>query len=367
MFCIIGLEIIIRIGNEALQIATEQEVGHHIPCIVRRIIRGTVAHTDRDMLCFGRSLELQRDGCKGLVVVFHPTHRNGLKVVIVMVHKKQAVGQGLTVFIHNEQITNACGDVRGIDPIGSTTCKFLEMFQHPSTKHRHSVGATRQSSKRDLCRYGIALGIHLKRTTHLLRLRQTEDIVFIMIVEAYFHIIIVGHVQREHTSALIQGADGNLLVPHLQRTLNIHPLTFLGQRLERHITTCSGNEMTAFGVEVHGKTFLEFLFHAGLRPTHDVFLKIVACGIRTFIYGNHPTIDGSELTEEVVSHLTVVELLTVLTVVWVLCNTEIQHPAGVGPQLVIAGIKRVAQGEVPIAMTIWRDNQTLSFNNQAIG
>ena len=160
-----------------------------------------------------------------------------------------------------------------------------------------------------------------------------------MIVETCLHPLIIRHIHSEHTSSLMLGANGYPPFSYIERSLNIHPLPFLGQCLKGYVTASACNQLTAFGVEVHGKPFLEFLFHAGLRPTHDVFLKIVACGIRTFIYGNHPTIDGSELTEEVVGHLTVVELLTILTVVRVLGNTEVQHPAGVGPQLVIAGIK----------------------------
>ena len=168
MHLVVFLKIIVGIGNEATEVATEKKVGHDVSCIIGGIICRAVAHTDGDMLCLCRSLEIQCNGGERLVVILDSANRDGLHIVVVVVDKEQAVSQGLSFIINDQQVAYASGDVRGVNPYFSTTVQFLEMLQNTTAKYGQSVFMSIiHSFERDMCSYGIVLHFQMKGTAIL--------------------------------------------------------------------------------------------------------------------------------------------------------------------------------------------------------
>ena len=162
-----------------------------------------------------------------------------------------------------------------------------------------------------------------------------------MIGETGFQSTILRHIDGKDTSALMGGTDAETIrtVGDANGALDIDLLPLLIMHLEGHPTTFAGDEMSSLGVEIHQQVFFEFFLDARLWPADNVFLRIIACGVRTFVDRHYPTIYRTELAEEVACHLLVVEVFAILTTVGVFGHAEIQHPTGVGPQFVIARIE----------------------------
>ena len=119
--------------------------------------------------------------------------------------------------------------------------------------------------------------------------------------------------------------------------------------------------MASFRIEVHEEIVLQLFLYAGLRTTDDIFLGIVTRGVRPLIDRHHPAIDRTELPEEVIGHLGIIEIFTIFPSKGMLRHTEVQHPPRISPQLIIARIERVAQDEVAIAIAVRRDDDILSL------
>ena len=259
--------------------------------------------------------------------------------------------------------------MRGEITLLGSICKGLEIFQDTATEDGHGVGsACGEALKGDFSGEIRAGGIELQGTAHALSLRQVEAIVLAMISEAGTEATVGRHIDRKDTTALMGGADAQAVGTSRDAhgTLDVDLLTFFVVHLKGHAATGAGHEMAALGIEVHQEVFLEFLLDAGLRAADDVFLRIVACGIGTLIDRHHTAVDRSELTEEVAGHLLVIEVFAILATVVMFRHTEIEHPTGVGAELIIAGIERILQSKVSVAVAVGRDDDVLTLHDKTI-
>ena len=161
-----------------------------------------------------------------------------------------------------------------------------------------------------------------------------------MITEAGLHASALRHIDSEESPALVLGADvDGLAVIHLQRTTDIYLLALLAQCLKSNRRTGARNEMSALGVEVHLQLLLQLLVKPRLGTADNVLLQIVAQRVGALIDRYDTTIDGAILTEEILCHLTVVELIAILAGIEMLGDAEVQHPPRIGTQLVVTRIE----------------------------
>ena len=196
--------------------------------------------------------------------------------------------------------------------------------------------------------------LDMQGTAGTLCLGQVEGIVFPVVSKRGLGLCAVRNVDIELSPALMLGlyVDAFGLVAQIYYAVDVYMFTFLIQHLEGYSTTGTRCQVSALGIEMYFQSFLLFLLNAGLRTADNVFLAIVAQGVRSFIDGKYPTIDRTELTEEVASHFTVIEVFTVLAPVRMFRHSEIQHPTGIGANFIIAGIERVLKYEITVTIAV---------------
>ena len=114
MLSIIYLKIVVGIGHEALQLAGEQQVSHDSTSIVGGFLVSTIANGDGEMLHGRGSLELKRDSLEGLVFTLQTGNGDGINIVIMMIDKKEAIGQKTAVLVENNKIIDTRRKKRGI-------------------------------------------------------------------------------------------------------------------------------------------------------------------------------------------------------------------------------------------------------------
>ena len=174
MLSVIGLEIIVRIGNKTFQLTGQQQFREDISRIVSKVFVGTVTNRHGDKPHLRRRRELQTDGVVGFIFASHSLHSDGLHVVIMMIHEKQSVCEQLSVFIKDDQVIHTCRQKRNIDRDTSATLNGLETLQDPTTQYGNPESL--RCPYLNLCRKGAIAIVQMQRTTFLLGFRQVEMI-----------------------------------------------------------------------------------------------------------------------------------------------------------------------------------------------
>ena len=104
---VVGLEIVVGMGDEALQLARQQQLGHDVARVVGSIVGTGIADTDRDLVGTLGYPQLQVDGFVGLVVGFLGNHLDVAVSIVVLVDEEQAVGHGLAVIVDDDEVADA--------------------------------------------------------------------------------------------------------------------------------------------------------------------------------------------------------------------------------------------------------------------
>ena len=114
----------------------------------------------------------------------------------------------------------------------------------------------------------------------------------------------------------------------------------------------------------------EFLLLRFLQPLLGALVHtagiVVAGNIGLTIYRYHARVKTIPLAVVVGSHLTVIELPRLRSGIVVLTDTEVQHPAGIGPQLVVAGVEGVAEHKLSAGMAFGGDDDVLALHEQTV-
>ena len=369
MLTVVGLEIIVGIGHEALQLTTQQQIGHHVAGIVGKLVSGTIAHGDRDMVGIHRCLETEINLLEGIVGLLALINHDGLVVIVVMIDEEKTVAEGLAFLVDNDEVAHTRGQLRLVDGQHSATRDGLKILQHATTEHGHAIlSAIGQTTQADVGLQLIVHSIKTKGTACVLGLGQVEGVSLAMPHKARPESSVGRHIDREEASALVGGLNAETVraIRNPHPALNILHLAILIGSLESHGARLTGNEMTALGIEINEELFLEFLLLTGLGTTDNILRSIVTGRLGTLIDRNHARVDTIELAEEVLCHLFIIEQLGIFAAIMVLADAEVQHPAGIGAQLIEAGIDGVLEDEVAIAITLFRGYDILTFDHHAV-
>ena len=364
-------EIVVGMGDEPLQVTAEQQLGHHVTRIVRGFIGSSVAHGDGQVLGIGRRLEIESHLFKGLILKLASLDADGLLTIVMIVDKEETVSQGTAFPIDDYQVVDACGQLRLGDGHAATAGGVglqLEKLLHDTTaEDSHAIFSGGQPLKHNVSHHLVTLFREMEGTASCLGLRQVEMIVLAQIGERGTQTLGVGGGHSKLSPTLVLGLDGKGSTVCLHLTSDVNLLAFLIEGFESHRTRFSHNQMTSLRIETNRQFFLEILFYTGLWTADDVLLGIVAQRVRPLVDGDHPGVDRAILTEEVAGHPAVVEQFVVLAPIGVLRDAEVHHPTGVGAQFIVAGIERVTQLEVAVAITLVSDDQVLTLDDKAVG
>ena len=273
MRSVIGLEIVVGIGHKALQLTTQQQIGQHITRVVGQFVSSAIAHSNRDMLGITRRLEVQVYLLEWLVGPGGGIHSNSCVVVVMMVNKEQTVGQGLSCFVEYHQVVDTRWQVGLVDNELLTACNRLEILKNATTEHGHAILlGIGQSTQLDIRFQLTAHSIQMQGASHLLRLWQVDGITLAMPHELGRKSSTLRHLDSEASTSLMRRTDGQTILPvrNTQEAADVLLLPFLIKGLEGHRTGLPSNQMSAFRIEVHSKSFLEFLLSTRLRSAHNI-------------------------------------------------------------------------------------------------
>ena len=137
--------------------------------------------------------------------------------------------------------------------------------------------------------------------------------------------------------------------------------------VEGHTVLHAVNEVSAFGVERHHEVVLLLAGQACLRALIHAAGVVVASFVGLTVDGQHAAVETVPHAVVVGCHLAVVEAPGLVAAVVVLAHVEVEHPAGIGAQLVVAGVERVGQCELAAGVSLWADHDGLALHQQTVG
>ena len=153
----------------------------------------------------------------------------------------------------------------------------------------------------------------------------------------------------------------------LYRAFHGHGLSVLVLRLEGHAVFHALQQVAALGIERHLQVVFLHTRQPRLRPLVHAAGIVVAGRLGLTVDGEHATVEPVPDAKVVVGHLAVVEPPGVVAPVAVLAHVEVEHPARIGPQLVVAAVERVAQGELSAGVARGTDDNPLALHQQPVG
>ena len=134
-----------------------------------------------------------------------------------------------------------------------------------------------------------------------------------------------------------------------------------------HTRGQSLHHVAALGKEAALELFLRFAAYLALRSGVHVFSVEIALAFGFAIDGQHARKQAVPLAKEVCRHLVVVEEVAVVAAIATVRHVEIQHPARVGPQLVVARIERIFQHELAAGVSSSAHDDALPLHHKAVG
>ena len=172
------------------------------------------------------------------------------------------------------------------------------------------------------------------------------------------------HHKRATTHIFCLDIDALLTIAH--HTFHIDSLAKLVANLECHTVFHTTDQMTTLRIELHHKVVFLLPGKTGLGTLVHGTHIIVASLLWLAIDGQHTRIEAIPYTEIVCSHIFIVEPPSILGAVLMMTNIKVQHPTGVGPHLVIAGIKRVCQYKLSAGIAFGIDYDLLTLYQQTV-
>ena len=155
--------------------------------------------------------------------------------------------------------------------------------------------------------------------------------------------------RRHHKRATphVFGTDvDGLLVAGRHRATDVHRLAMLVAHVEGHPVFYTLYQMPALRVEGHHQVILLLAGQSRLWALVHGSNVVVARLLGLAVNGQYAAVEPLPHAVVVGSHLLVVEPPGLVRAIVVVVHVEIQHPAGVGPQLVVARVKGVGQHEL---------------------
>ena len=132
---------------------------------------------------------------------------------------------------------------------------------------------------------------------------------------------------------------------------------------ESHTVFHALYQMAALRIERHYQVLFLLLGNAGLRTLVHTAHVVVASLLRLTVNGEHTRIEAVPHAEIVGSHLLIIERPCLIPAITVMTHVEVQHPTGIGAQLIIAGIERVAQRELSAGIALGVDDNILALHD----
>ena len=132
---------------------------------------------------------------------------------------------------------------------------------------------------------------------------------------------------------------------------------------ESHTVFHALYQMAALRIERHYQVLFLLLGNAGLRTLVHTAHIIVASLFGFTVNRQHTRIETIPHTEIVGCHLLIIERPCLIPAITVMTHVEVQHPTGIGAQLIIAGIERVAQRELPTGIALGVDDNILALHD----
>ena len=114
MLCVVALEIVGRIGHEALQIGGQKHFGEYVAVAIGGVVGAGIAHGERESGAGWQGIffqtHLQRYPFVGLEIGFSTRGNGHGNCRVVLIDKKHSRGQNVAVFIENKEFVDAGGE-----------------------------------------------------------------------------------------------------------------------------------------------------------------------------------------------------------------------------------------------------------------
>ena len=209
------------------------------------------------------------------------------------------------------------------------------MLQDTTAEDGNSIAGRRKGDGGHAC-FGAT---DLQGDTRSLRLRQVELILLAMIAERGFQSSLTGNDNERAAAHMLGGGCNRLTAAVADSAADGHRLAKLVGGLEGHTVFNASHKAASLGEEGYQQFVLLNGRYALLRTLVHATSVEVAGLLRTAVDGKHAGVESVPNTIIVGSHLAVVEGPRVLLGIAHVADSEIKHPAGIGPYLVIARIK----------------------------
>ena len=125
--------------------------------------------------------------------------------------------------------------------------------------------------------------------------------------------------------------------------------------------------MASLGVETDEEVVLLLLGNARLRTLVHAAGIVVARLFGLAVHGQDARIESVPDAEVVGGHLLAIEQPRVVGAVTMVAHVEVEHPASIGTQLVVAAVERVAQGKLSTGEAFGTDDDLLTLHHQTVG
>ena len=158
-----------------------------------------------------------------------------------------------------------------------------------------------------------------------------------------------------------------LPVVQVDSALDVDGLAVLVVDLEGHAVFDTVDEVSAFRVEFHHQIVFLLAGKACLWSLVHVAGIVVAGFFGLAVDGQHTAIEPVPHTVVVGGHLLVIEPPRLFPAVIMLPDVEVQVPAGVGTQLIVAAIERVRQLKLAAGVAGRADDDGLTLYEHAVG
>ena len=238
------------------------------------------------------------------------------------------------------------------------------MFQHAAAEDADSeVLAGREVGSCD----GEPVAVQTQRSAHVLALGQALRPFLVVPLEGGLQPL-VGRCDSEGAAPHVFGLDGDVLHAVADGARDVDGFAVLVGDLESHAVLHTLYKMSALGIECHLQVGLLHAGQAGFRPLVHAAGVVVASLFGLAVDGEHAAVEAVPHAVVVGGHLLVVEPPGLVLAVAMVAHVEVQHPAGVGPQLVVAAVEGVGQDELSAAEVALRtDDDGLPLYEHAVG
>ena len=155
--------------------------------------------------------------------------------------------------------------------------------------------------------------------------------------------------------------------PIAERSRQIHGFSVLIGQFKSHARRLIFHQLAAFGIESADELFLRFASHILFRSRIHILPVVIALIFGLAIDWQHARKQAVPLAEKVRRHLVIIKKVAVVARILAVRHVEIQHPARVGPQFVVARIERVLQHELAAGVALSADDDSLPLDHESVG